>query len=295
VARVWFLLTADGDSFSLLTLGLSFPQVLLEVLADPSHPQLAAKLRFVGANVTRQPHQELRDWLDDGLFMRLMDVLRALPTLGLSDHKAAEVCAAAVAAACNIIQTSRAFKALELPAAGSPATTASLRKQASCPHVRSALVRYDILNPAAAEPLPPGHEVHMMVNLSGSVPASVFAQPSCSTRISRGYWVPWKVCAYSISERVYVADNTLNGDAKAALAAAVDGVTFQKLLTSAMDHPCGGPPPAAHTRYLADSGGLTDRLTDCPARNSLVLDLGGREQCAASLGGPRAGRWSVPH
>jgi hypothetical protein len=209
------------------------PQVL-DVLADPSHPQLASKLRYVAAAITRQKLGELRDWFADGLLTHLLDILRALPDLGLSDHQAAEVCAAAAAGVSNIIGTSYLLTAPRAAALNLDA----LHKEASCIQVLRALVRYGLANPAATEQLPPGHEIHVEPTI-GSVPAALQSPPTDATRASREFWTPWRVCMYTISERLVVANNALTDEMSAALTPAATPATFQRLLSSAIEHPAG--------------------------------------------------------
>jgi hypothetical protein len=119
---------------------------VLDVLANPNAPTqlLAAKLRFVAAAVTRQKRAEFAEWLDDGVFERLLDILRRLPDLGLSDNEAAEVCAAAAAGISNVIQGAAVFRSTDQLQASVIPPPDTLRKAASCVHVLRALVRYGL-------------------------------------------------------------------------------------------------------------------------------------------------------
>jgi hypothetical protein len=216
---------------------------VLDALADPNAPPelLAAKLRFVATAVTRQDNQEFAEWLGDGLFERLLDILRRLPDMALDDADAAEVCAAAAAGISNIIHEAHEFpvdpQLLEL-AVIPPAD--SLRQSASCVEVLRSLVRYGLVNPAATQQLPPGHEV-LMTATQGGVPTAVYAQTSCTTRTSREFWTPWRICIVTICDRVIVGGNHMLPAMAAELAPVVTPATFQQLLSSAIGQPCGEP------------------------------------------------------
>ena len=232
------------------------PQVVLEVVADPSHPQLAAKLRIVAATAHRQNRPDFQAWMNAGVFSRLLGVLRALPTLGLDNFAAAHLCAAAAAAIGNIIQAAQALEGSK-PALPACMTAAMLRKEASCDDVLGSVVRYGLLNPAAAQQLPPGCEVHVDGS-RGSVPADVFSQTSCASQASREFWTPWRICCYTVSDRVVVGDN-VNSAIMEALAPAVTSTTFEKLFNSVVTHPCG---EAAATHLNGPSMLRTSRSQD---------------------------------
>jgi hypothetical protein len=130
----------------------------LNTLASPSHPDLATHLRVAAAATSFSKRQGLRLWLEGGLFTHLLDILRALPSLGLSPSLAAEVCAAAAAGVCNVIDVTREYEAA-LPAA---ATRSMLMQATQSVEVLSAVVLCGIVPPAAAEQLPPGHKIHLV-------------------------------------------------------------------------------------------------------------------------------------
>ena len=130
---------------------------VLKALADPSHPDLAAHLRTAAASISLKKRHELPIWLEGGLLTRLLDILRALPTLNLSPPLAAEVCSAAAAAVCNILQLTEVSR---LPLGNF--THQGLMEAAQCPDMLSGLLQCGILNPAAGEQLPPGHEYYSM-------------------------------------------------------------------------------------------------------------------------------------
>jgi hypothetical protein len=213
---------------------------VLEVLADPNAPTqlLAAKLRFVAAAVGRQQRQEFAEWLDDGLFTHLLDLLRRLPDMGLDDDEAAEICAAAAAGVSNTIQHATVFSAAEQLQDFVPPPD-SLRKDATCVEVLRSLVRYGLVNPAATEQLPPGQLVQMTPT-QGGVPADVFVQTSCgNNRTDREFWTPWRICAVTVFDRLLTGGFLVTSAMAAELAPAVTTTIFQQLLTSTIKGPCG--------------------------------------------------------
>jgi hypothetical protein len=211
---------------------------VLDALADPTSPTqlLAAKLRFAAAAVARTQRKEFAEWLDDGLFKILLGVMRRLPDMGLGDLEAAEVCAAAAAGIGNTILASRPAN-VQLQTSAIPSAD-MLREDAGCVEVLRSLVRYGLVNPAATQPLPPGSEIAMRCTYSG-VPAAVHQQHSCTTPTSRQFWTPWRICAVTICDRILVGGKILTPAMAEALAPAVTSTTFQHLLTSAIEHPCG--------------------------------------------------------
>jgi hypothetical protein len=117
---------------------------VLQVLNDPNSPTqlLAANLRVVAASVTIQKLREFVGWLGDGAVANLLDILRRLPDMGLSDNDAAEVCAAAAAGISNIIDGATMITAAEGLQTSVISTPATLRKGARCVDVLRSLVRY---------------------------------------------------------------------------------------------------------------------------------------------------------
>jgi hypothetical protein len=75
--------------------------------------------------------------------------------------------------------------------------------------------------------------------IPGAVPAAVFVQRSCMTSTSREFWTPWNICAATISDRLIVGTNYVLPEMAAELAPAVTSTTFQHLLTSTIENPCG--------------------------------------------------------
>jgi hypothetical protein len=213
---------------------------VLEVLADPESPTslLAAKLRFVAATATRQWGEEFAAWLDDGLFKHLLDILRRLPDMGLDENEAAEVCAAAAAGISNIVLGATVFITSEQLQISFSPTSDSLRKDASCVKVLMSLVRYGLVNPAATQQLPLGREIYMRV-IQGSVPGAVYAQTSCTTCTNREFWTPWRICAVTVFDRLLLGNNMVTAAMAEALAPAVTSTTFEVVLTSIIEHPCG--------------------------------------------------------
>jgi hypothetical protein len=133
-------------------LTLLAPPQVLRTLADPNHPDLAPILRAAAAAITKKKRHELRLWLEGGLFTRLLDILRGLPAQGLPPNLAAEICAAAAAAVCNVLHCAQ-IEGVPLPP---HVTKDSLAQEAGCVEVVAAVVHCGVVNAAAAGQLPPG-------------------------------------------------------------------------------------------------------------------------------------------
>jgi hypothetical protein len=229
----------------------ALPQVLA-VLADPGHPQLVAKLRFVAAAITPDKHLELRAWLDGGLLPLLLDILRALPLLGLSDRDAAEACAAAAAGVSNVLAVAYARTALT-PKPDPVEQVDELRQQACSLDIFEALVTYGMLNPAAAEQLPPGREISMIVDY-GNGPAALYSAAYVS-QLSREFWTPWTICTFTLRERLLVGKAPFTKAFARALTPLVTPSVFEQLLNLAIRHPCGerSAPPQQRVACLHGS------------------------------------------
>jgi hypothetical protein len=142
-----------------LWLTLLAPLQVLRALADPSHPDLAATLRAAAAAITKKKRHELRLWLEGGLFSHLLDILRGLPAQGLPPNLAAEACAAAAAAVCNVISCAH-MEDVDLPPR---VTVGSLAQEAACTKVAAAVVHCGVVNTAAAGQLPRGRKAYSLI------------------------------------------------------------------------------------------------------------------------------------
>jgi hypothetical protein len=154
---------------------------VLHVLSNPTHPDLQAKLCFASSCITADKRHNLPRWLQRGLFTHLLRILRALPTLHLSPKVAANTCAAAAAALCNVIRVALQSPTFNLTPA---ITVPSLLEEATSRDIVAAVVQFGMLGASALEPLPAA--VH--VEHAGKVPLFPVA-PAES-----GPWTPLRVC-----------------------------------------------------------------------------------------------------
>jgi hypothetical protein len=165
---------------------------VLQVLADPGHPDLPAKLRLAASAVTIHKRGDLPLWLQGGLVTHLLNILRALPTIALDPAEAADICAAAAAVLFNVIRVARACGAM--PGLQSSTPHKSIASQVASPAVLSAVVQYGMLGPAAQEPLPPGREVPHIELIRSRLPTAP------AVRHSHPLWTPLRLCGSLIVE-----------------------------------------------------------------------------------------------
>jgi hypothetical protein len=219
--------TADGPILALLQ--------VLQALSNPRHPDLALHLRLAATAIrSHEPHSDIRQWLQGGLFTRLLSILRVLPSLGLSPTDAAAVCAGAAAGIANTLLLSS-----WLTHVSQPATAASFEQMhlaAQCTDVLAALTRHGILNSAAAAELPLGHEIHVEVEASDSLPAGLEGGGAVDQGLARRFWTPLRICAFTLSMRL--VDLTSSCE-RAVLAELLAPRAFRLLLTTTIDWPCG--------------------------------------------------------
>jgi hypothetical protein len=224
---------------------MAAPQVL-QVLADPGHPDLPAKLRFAASAITAQKHRDLPLWLQGGLLTHLFNILTSLQRMGLDPAEAADICAATAATLCNIIRVARICESELL--SGSAAQTA-IEAQVAAPDILSALVQHGMLGPAAQEPLPPGRDVPHIDNMPTCLPAALGAAAQ-AVRHSKQLWTPLRLCAFLLVEALTCTRCPSQGGASrsgAAAARRVDAVVGQlaregvlrHLLLTAVEDPGG--------------------------------------------------------
>ena len=215
---------------------------VLQVLADPTHPDLAAKLRIAasvlnGSNFT----QEVPHWVKGGVFSRLLSILRDLPA-GRSPEQAAELCAGAAACLCGVICA--ALGTAEPAHLPHGVTAASLTAEACSPDVLLPLIHYGILDPAAAVQLAPGHEITMLP-LANNPTAIVKGDQ----QMSRQYWTPRHICAYVLSQRLFPPGHeALPAGVTHVLADLVDPLLIRDMLSYVLEIPCSALhcPAACH-------------------------------------------------
>jgi hypothetical protein len=219
---------------------------VLQVLADPAHPDLPAKLRVAASAITTHKHRDLPRWLQGGLLTHLLNILRAIPTSHLDPSEAADICAAAAAALCNI-----AFRAR----CGDPAhlggtTKHQVAAQVASPDVLSAVVQYGMLGPAAQQPLLLGREVPHIERMPTYFThglGHVGAAASQAARRSKQLWTPLRLCGFLIAEVMLLLNRHFREGAPAAVRG-VDAVVgqlarvgvFRHLLLTALEYPAGG-------------------------------------------------------
>jgi hypothetical protein len=213
----------------------------LDVLSDPRHPDLVAQLRVAAAAISKQNSRKAQAWLEGGLFNHLLDILRALPSLSLGPTDAAEICAGAAAGIGNILHVAAYDPAVEL---ATRTTLEQMMLAARSRDVLTALIHHGILAPAAAEQLPPGHEVHVEADSDdGSVNAT----------LEGGFWTPLRICAFTLSVRLRLhtcADHQRRAK-RPLLAALADARIVRLMLHTAIAWPCGESTPAVEVPTTA--------------------------------------------
>jgi hypothetical protein len=220
-------------------LNLNLNLQVLKALSNPSHPDLASKLRFTAAAITERKQRDLRRWLEGGLTTHVLAILRSLPTLNLGPSEAAETCAACAAVLHNILQLLRP-KDLGPGATPSRGPYPSLGNEASALEVLEAVVQFGMLPPAALEPLAPGRLIHIESNLE-LTPATAPKAPS-----ERPFWTPLRICSYLLAAALSVDPegcagrfNSIAPRINPAVGQLVDARVFRHLLESALEVPGG--------------------------------------------------------
>jgi hypothetical protein len=219
---------------------------VLRALADPSSPDLAAALRAAAAAVSKTKRRDLRLWLEGGLFTHLLGILQALPTLGLSPSLAAELCAAAAAGVCNIIDCAL-IGDMTLP----PGVTArSLMQQAARPDVTAAVVHSGVVHIAAAGQLPPGREPYLACKADVlAVPQRPGDEEFRGGSFSRLFNTPRTACLKLLTMTVPTPEWSLADlDYCAALAPLLDGGVFEHILAMVVHAPLHSKHPPEHAR-----------------------------------------------
>jgi hypothetical protein len=212
---------------------------VLQVLSDPGHPDLPAKLRFAASSLTARNCCDLPRWIQGGLLTHLLNILRALQTINLGSAEAADICAAAAVTLCNMLILARSTKS-EL--AGST-TPDSIAAQVACPDVLAAVVQYGMLGLAAQEPLPPGRDVpHIEITATYTPAARALAPTAQAARRSKQLWTPLRLCGFLIVEAL--SDHSQSGSAASQEVKAVVGQlaqerVFHHLLLTALEDPGG--------------------------------------------------------
>jgi hypothetical protein len=171
---------------------------VLQVLADPGHPDLPAKLRFAASAITIHKRRDLPLWLQGGLLTHLLDIQRSLPRMGLDPTEAADICAAAAVTLCNIIRVARCPDSVS--AAGST-TKDSVVAQVACPEALATVVQYGMLGPAAQEPLPPGREIPRVDCMPTYASAALSKASTAATEAVRHIqqlWTPLRLWGFLI-------------------------------------------------------------------------------------------------
>jgi hypothetical protein len=155
---------------------------VLQVLSDPSHPDLQPNLRVAAAAITSTKHRDLPLWLQGGLLTHAVHILEEVRYLRLSPTDAARTCAAAAAVLNNIIHVAlRDDLGTPLPP---PFTLGSILGKVRCPVGLQRMIRCGMLTPAAREPFPPGYNIHTEHAGDYALHGSV----------SKGYRTPLRVC-----------------------------------------------------------------------------------------------------
>jgi hypothetical protein len=238
------------------------PPQALQVLSNPSHPELPAKLRLAAAAITASNHNTLRIWLQGGLFTHLLRILRSLPALKLSPADATDVCAATTAVLVNIIFVARDHTSC-LPGS---ATLEQITYNIASLDVLAAVVKHGMLGPAAVERLQPGREIHV----EHIKDYRKFGTPSNGSwpQGPPQFWTPLRICGHLLVA-IFMQDMVVNGAtdflekiSKTLLPAANTGV-FQHLLETALEDPGGRCP----VRYKGCDGvELACYSRDCAKR-----------------------------
>jgi hypothetical protein len=211
------------------------PQVL-QVLSNPSHPDLPAKLHLAAAAITASNHNDLLLWLQGGLATHLLHILRSLPSLHLAPAEAACTCAATAAALCNVVHAAKSL-GCELPA---PMTLQALASQLiRSKEILTAVVQSGMLGPAARQPLPAGCEVHVQsardnFALRAATGADAGGGPSGQ------FWTPLRICGYLL-EMALQADADDDEECPAASCAVLAQLWDAEVVNSPALHRPGGP------------------------------------------------------
>jgi hypothetical protein len=172
----------------------------------PTRPDLPAQLRLAAAAITSTNRRDLRLWLKDGLFTRLLHILRTLHKLSLSPSEATDVCTATAAVLVNILYVATDDKS-DLPRS---TTLESLTSQISAPDILAAVVQLGMLGPAAAERLTPGKEVHIQHVHS----VRILGTPSRGSwpKGPPQFWTPIRVCGHLLTAMFATDAITVNGE-----------------------------------------------------------------------------------
>jgi hypothetical protein len=106
------------------------------------------------------------------------------------------------------------------------------------------LIRYGILDGAAAEQLPPGHEVYVDVGVDGYAPTVLQGDAATQEGLARQFWTPLRICAFTLSARVFnlgphEADFQMPPALKPVLAALADATVLKQMLDTVIAWPCG--------------------------------------------------------
>jgi hypothetical protein len=226
------------------------PLQILQILSNPSHPDLVPKLRFAATNINVNNVRDLHLWLKGGLFTRLLGILEALPSLQLTPAKAADVCASAVAVLSNVILLSMMQEAANLPPAATPQM---LFAEAGSLDILATVARFGMTGAAALEPLA-GPRVHvqkleqLLEYYKPRINTGQLTDPSGRKPPAR---TPLQVCGYLIME-LLMLDEAIVGKPGALEAAAnrlspmmrplVDTAILRHLMETAMEDPGGTCP-----------------------------------------------------
>jgi hypothetical protein len=214
---------------------------VLQALSNPTYPRLEAMLRLTTITISAKQHcGDLSLWLEGGIFTHLLNIMRALPTLGLDPDLATYACTSAAAILCNIIH----LTAQHEPDLPSPFTVDYLLAEAGSLDIVTALIKHGMLAPIAVRPLPAGRDVHME-DVPGYIPyATVDA-------FSKDFWTPLRVCGHLLASVVFGSTTTTGASTrlqsvlrfKAATGALVGEVVFQHLLETSLEYSGSKLPP----------------------------------------------------